>query len=64
MEKVDWNLSENQKMKEYRWKHHDSTEWMDKIAEAMCKVKNDPNLSYEEKRKMLDDYRKAIGSVN
>lgn len=44
--------------------HFWSNEWMDKIAEVMKQVQDNPNLSYEEKRKILDDYRKAMSSVN
>lgn len=41
-----------------------SGQWMERIAEVMEKVKNDKSLSYDERNKMLNDYRKAMSSVN
>ena len=64
MEKIEKGWSKEQKSSKHNWRHYDSTEWMDKIAETMSKVKNDPSLSYEEKRKILEDYRKAMSSIN
>ena len=49
MEKINREWVENKNVQEHKWVHHDSTEWMDQIAETMSKVKSDPSLSYEEK---------------
>lgn len=46
------------------WEYFWSNQWIEKIAEVMKKIDNNPNLTYDEKRKALEDYEKALYSVN
>ena len=43
----------------HQWSYHRR----EAIVSAMERVENDPNLTPEEKREMLDDYRKAMDSI-
>lgn len=43
--------------------HHWSNQWREAIVTAMEKVENNPNLTPEQKREMLDNYREAMNSI-
>ena len=50
--------------KKTRWEYFWSNQWMEEIAEVMKKINNDPNLTYEQKRQALEDYRRALSAIN
>ena len=54
------NKNDEPKKHRYYW----SNQWMDAIAAAIERTKNDTSLSREEREARLRDYREAMRSVN